>query len=774
MHGRNHPSPAHNPPAAAGRREVRGRARRGRDRAPGQPAAAPAAGDPGVTAEPDAPSPAAPPAPAEAAQGVGGRDADLHALIGAMPELGFTVRADGRDPVLNRRWAEYTGVATAPSLGEVWRQALHPDDIAATTRAWDTAFAARSAWSVEHRIRGADGAWRWFLTRGLPLRGDDGAVWCWFGICTDISDLMAVREEALRHSQQLEQRVAERTRALSDAAAELTAEMGRREQAQAALLHAQKLEALGMMISVVAHDFGNILTAITGSYRLMERRISDEQTLIFLRHGQDAANRAIRIIRQLTTFARKNEVQLAATDVARVIRGAQDMIAHAANRSVQCEFRMAADLWPVLMDASQFETVLLNLVANARDAMPDGGTLTIGARRAAPGELPPGLSRERDHVVVTVKDTGVGIPAATVGRVTEPFFTTKPPGEGTGLGLASAMTFARQCGGTVTIQSEVGKGTEVSLFLRQADILTSPDQAGTAPPPMPAAGPGITILVADTDETVRTVLAGLLRTQGYRVLDAASAEAAEALASREDTTIDLLVSELVLDAVTGPQLAARLRNRTPSMAVLYVTGFPGAVPLSEQPVLRKPFTEESLARAVRDCLDRVSGPAAPRLRPPALQNRLRNPVLRDAYLRWLGAQDAGGAMPPPAAFDRIAEPGDAADHSFLVEVLGTSGAEGFRVLRIGSALERDAGRSLTGVTFPLSTTQADVVALLGGTLEAAYRRCVETGAAFYDYARFADGDRTMLFERLLVPLSADGRTVTHLAGVAMTADLMPS
>jgi PAS domain S-box-containing protein len=664
--------------------------------------------------------------------------------------------------------------ASRPPNFATWRGAVHPDDRAEAEAAVRDALAAGRRYEAEYRVLLPDGGERWIASLGRAFTAGNGKPARMLGVNVDITARKAWEAELGEANAVLEARVAERSRALEHAAGELQAEMRRREEAQGALLQSQKLEALGQLTGGVAHDFNNILAAIQGSYRLLDRHVAaNPKAAELVGHGMRAAERGAKLIAQLMAFARREELKPVLTDPAEVLRGAEDMVCHTAGKRVRCDFAVDDGVRPVIVDQVRLETVLLNLAANARDAMPAGGTISVSVRNARPDELPPEVQPGRDHVLVAVADTGAGMDAETLRRATEPFFTTKPAGKGTGLGLASAHGFAIQSSGALRIRSAVGEGTTVELFLPRADLLPyDPDIAAAADDAAvldQARHGGASILLADDDDAVRPVAAGMLRRLGYRVVQAPTAEAAEMLGLAEPGGIDMLVTDVVMGGATGPMLAARLRADRPDLPVLYLTGHAYSAAIDDAPVLRKPFTEAMLARAVLAGLGRLGG-AGLSGTTDRLRERLRRPALRDAYLRWIALRGGpGGRLPAPDAFAGDDLPEETADHAFLAEA-PAGGADGFRFVRVGRALEERLGRSLAGEV--VGGAEEAVGEALGGTLGAAYRRCANGRAPLYDYARFALGDgKPILLERLVLPLSSDGAAVTHLAGVALFTEL---
>ncbi|WP_192499193.1 PAS domain-containing protein [Skermanella pratensis] len=598
---------------------------------------------------------------------------------------------------------------------------------------------------------------RWLSIRCSVQRNAAGRPERIIGVNWDVTERKTA-EAILRDSNAaLEARVAERTRALTDAARELTAEIRRREETQAALLQSQKLEALGQLVSGVSHDFNNILSVIQSSYSLLRRRIDLPEQVRILDLGEQAVVRATGLIHHLLAFARREETQPALVDLTAVLRESEDMICHTAGSGVRCAFDLQGDLWPVIVDPSRLNAVLLNLAANARDAMPNGGELEISARNLPADER----TGSREGILISVKDSGVGMTPEVVARASEPFFTTKPRGRGTGLGLASAHALTAQSGGKLRILSAVGAGTTIELHLPRAQISAREDEQ------LPAAGPaspggGATILLVDDDDSLRALTAHLLRDLGYAVIEARSAETAIALAHLTDP-LDLVVTDITMPGDSGPVLGTRLRLDRPNLPVLFISGDrQDTVPDGER-LLRKPFSKTQLAEAVLERLGRLPPALQAESAADKLRNRLRSPRLRDAYERWKTARITGGRLPGTDLFPPDDRP--VADNSFLVEAIGSGRTGEFRYLRIGDALAQRLGRPLVGELVDDGGEEL-------GSAGASYRRCIESESPSYEYARYALADAApLLFERLLLPLSSDGTLVTHILGIACFTDL---
>ncbi|NWA43613.1 response regulator [Pseudomonas reactans] len=390
---------------------------------------------------------------------------------------------------------------------------------------------------------------------------------------------------------------------------ERTAQLRHNEDA---LRQSQKMEAVGQLTGGIAHDFNNMLTGIIGSLELLRRRVSrgkldDLDSLIDL--GVTSANRAAGLTHRLLAFSRRQSLDSKPVEINQLVTSMGELLQRSINESIALDMRLTGQLWTAEADPNQLESALLNLVINARDAMPNGGSLTVETTNrhldsvftAAYGTLKPG-----DYVELSVSDTGCGIPESVMGRVFDPFFTTKPIGQGTGLGLSMIYGFARQSHGHVTIHSEVGKGTTVSLFLpRFIGEIVADVTADAAL--LPFANAGETVLIVEDDPAVRVLVSAVLKELGYGFVEAGDADTAMPIIE-SDQRIDLLISDVGLPGMNGRQLAEIGRQIRPDLKVLFITGYAehaavrGGFLDPGMQLITKPFTFDLLTAKVREMI----------------------------------------------------------------------------------------------------------------------------------------------------------------------------
>jgi signal transduction histidine kinase/CheY-like chemotaxis protein len=377
-----------------------------------------------------------------------------------------------------------------------------------------------------------------------------------------------------------------------------------RRQVEESLRQTQKLEVIGQLTGGVAHDFNNLLTAVLGNIELASLRTNDQNVLSVLKSAGHAAERGAKLTGQLLAFARKQHLAPRVVSLNELVSGMGDLLLQTIGAAIRIETVLEKDIWAVMIDPTQLELVILNLAINSRDAMPNGGRLTVATRNIAISDRdrPAGLP-EREYVAISVSDTGSGMPQEVTARAFEPFFTTKPIGQGTGLGLSQVLGFAQQSEGEVRLNSRPGEGTTVTIFLPRSreSLPRIVDAAG----PVPHTGKAATVLVVDDDAAVRQLTISALKALNYRVVEADSGRVAlDAIRERHD--IDLALIDLVMPVMNGRQLATRIRAADPARAILFMTGYDDLSgtddSFASEMVIQKPFKLVELAAAVERTL----------------------------------------------------------------------------------------------------------------------------------------------------------------------------
>jgi signal transduction histidine kinase/CheY-like chemotaxis protein len=388
--------------------------------------------------------------------------------------------------------------------------------------------------------------------------------------------------------------------------AKVTRDITQKRSAEAQLHQAQKMEVIGQFTGGVAHDFSNLLMAISGSLEILRKRLPDDQHLLsLLDNAMQGVRRGTSLTKRMLAFARRQELSPEPVDLGSLVEGVRELLQRTLGPMIDIDIRFPRTISRVRTDANQLETALINLSLNARDAMPGGGKITIAAREEGvkaghPTGLPAG-----QYACLSVTDTGAGMDEATLARATEPFFTTKGIGKGTGLGLSMVDGVVAQSGGRMVIRSFLGVGTSIELWLPLADKKTAVVKEAAAEKPHAASQPRRFILAVDDDGLILLNMVAMLEDLGHAVLEASSgAKALDIIAANPG--IDLVVSDQVMPGMSGTQLAEAIGNRWPNLPVILATGYaelpPGAIPAV--PRLSKPFTQLELAKAVA---------AAPRL-----------------------------------------------------------------------------------------------------------------------------------------------------------------
>jgi signal transduction histidine kinase/CheY-like chemotaxis protein len=412
--------------------------------------------------------------------------------------------------------------------------------------------------------------------------------------------------ECRRLNEELESRVQERTAELGSANRQLLSQIEERERVESTLRQMQRLEAVGQLTSGVAHDFNNLLTVILGNIGFLEQGLAatevDRRLVRRLGYMRSAAERGAKLTDQLLSFSRRQRLEPKALDLNEAVLGMRDLLQSTLGGTTRIETRLARGLWSAMADPTQIELAVLNLAINARDAMQVGGGLTVETANVTlgpacqPEEPAPG-----DYVSVCVSDTGTGMSEEVRAKVFEPFFTTKEVGKGSGLGLSQVLGFAKQSGGGVRIDTRVGHGTSVHIYLPRAEMKYGAVRVAPARSVGAANMSGATILLADDDNDVREVTRAMLGELGYRVLEAGSGGGALDVLARE-STIDLLILDFAMPGMNGAEVARLVRSKHPGLPILFVTGFADRAALGgvdDAFIVSKPFLIDDLGAKVR-------------------------------------------------------------------------------------------------------------------------------------------------------------------------------
>lgn len=659
-------------------------------------------------------------------------------------------------PLIGRNFADI--------LRAIWPESFASEAIGHFRRTLDTGLPYEAATTAEQRADvEAREAYDWRIER-VTLPDERYGVVCYFYDLTEReqwAQALAAREAELRDlNTDLERRVRARTAALNLANERLTAEIERREAVQAAQLQSQKLEAVGQLTSGIAHDFNNILGAVIGAFTIIQNRNADPRIRQIATMGQRAAERGAALVRQLLAFARQEDVVAQRVDLADAIREISDLIKHGIRGNVVLTTDCDADLWPVLADPTQLQSALLNLANNASDAMGNGGHLHISANNCAANSTnhPVELTRQ-DAIRIVVADDGSGMSSHTLQRVTEPFFTTKERGKGTGLGLAMVQRFVLQSGGALRIESRLGQGTVFSIYLPRAldlgisDAVARSDETG-----IEGAGRAFeTVLLVDDDTELCTIIAEGLADDGFDVLVAPDAGAA--LTFFRTRAIDALVTDVDMPDMNGIDLVAQIRASGSNIPCLFMTGVAQESALEGEMVVQKPFDPAKLHHALRRILIARDQQASDAERIDRLALRLKSECTRSLLDHWRAIR-TGPTVP---LFETFAINACSEPHRIVIAEIDLGKVPiHFTFALVGETLRDAVPDSLVAKEMPVSGNDSLAAQ------EAAYRRCALTGRPSYEYARIdlGDGDRET-FERLLLPFSSDGISVDRIVGAVV-------
>jgi PAS domain S-box-containing protein len=463
---------------------------------------------------------------------------------------------------------------------------------------------------IEFCYTGLDSGPIWTRVSSVPLLNDDGSVAGAISVVVDIDEQKRAQKNLAHAAEMLELQVAARTTELQNALSDLRKETAERSKAEAALRQSQKMEAVGQLTGGIAHDFNNMLTGIIGAIDLMKRRIASnryDDLDRLMEAASTSAQRAAGLTSRLLAFSRRQLLDSKPTDINALVRSLSDLVHRAVNENISVAIETRDGIPAALVDANQLESAILNLVINARDAMPHGGKLTVETSGVeldeAYCEAHPGIA-SGPYVVIAVSDTGVGMTSELIEKAFDPFFTTKPLGQGTGLGLSMVYGFARQSNGQVRIHSTPGQGTSVKIYLPAAGqaAIQPADRVQSSPQ-----GAGQAVLLVEDDPSVRLLIGEVLSELGYRVLEASDANAAIKVLEGGHS-IDMMISDVGLPGMNGRQLAEVAREYHQNVPILFVTGYAESAAIragflgTNMAVISKPFQVEELAAKIGEML----------------------------------------------------------------------------------------------------------------------------------------------------------------------------
>ncbi|WP_031336038.1 hybrid sensor histidine kinase/response regulator [Rhodopseudomonas sp. B29] len=529
---------------------------------------------------------------------VGERTAERDSLWRLSPDLFAVIGDDGRLRRLNPAWSSMLGYQDDALIGSMFDLLLPLANRSAVNEQFAQSLQERSVGRFESPIRQADGEWRRVAWTAAPERD------AMYVVGRDVTSERAAAT------------------ALAQRNAELAREIEERERVETTLRQLQRLEAVGQLTAGVAHDFNNLLTVVLGNISFVEKRLTkpgtEKEIATRLGHMKTAAQRGATLTAQLLAFSRRQKLEPKPVDLNETVAGMRELLQSTMGGSIRIETVLKSDLWPALVDPTQIELIILNLAINARDAMEIGGALTVETGQTVISSPPqrPEDPAPGEYVVLTVNDTGTGIPPQVLDRVFEPFFTTKDVGKGSGLGLPQVFGFAKQSGGGIRIRTTLGEGTSVTVFLpRAAHALQSP--AGTTATTLAKANPAEkTVLLVDDDSAVREVVGSMLREQGYAVLSVGSGSAALDVL-RGPSRIDLLLVDYAMPGMSGVEVAKKAHELRPSLPTLFASGFADLKALEEVGhirLIKKPFHEDELSVKLAEALQPLDDPKVVRLR----------------------------------------------------------------------------------------------------------------------------------------------------------------
>lgn len=534
----------------------------------------------------------------------------LTMLTDALPGFVFEADADGHYVRVNARFKSYTGRDDEALLGDKWLDAIHPKHQARVRNAWSEAVRMAEPFEQTYMVAGKDGEYRCFSCRGVPEVDDQGRTVRWIGTCIDVENEAQAKAMLEDLNLSLEHAVTDQVAALQDSQRTLLAEVAERERIEEALRQSQKMEAIGQLTGGVAHDFNNLLTVIFGSIDLLGRPdLAEAKRQRYLASIKETAERAAKLTSQLLAFARRQPLKPEDFDVVERLRLGEDVLRTVSGPHIEIDINVRCEPCVVNADPTQFDTAILNMAVNARDAMHGEGKLTIlvEERHGIPATRGHAAAEGR-FITVEVSDTGAGISEEDLPRIFEPFFTTKDVGKGTGLGLSQVFGFAKQSGGEINIDSPPGSGATFTMYLPRAEERHPHGDADLTPPTTaaPPSGGGCVLLVED-NQLVGEFAAQLIGDLGYGNMWVPSAQEALALVEAQPDKFDIVFTDVVMPGISGIELAEALRSRFPQLPVVLTSGYSQVLAQEGThgfELLQKPYTADGLARVLQTAIAR--------------------------------------------------------------------------------------------------------------------------------------------------------------------------